>query len=112
MAPARKSSPRKRPPARTPEARENELISLTTDLAEKQLREGTASAAVMTHFLKLATVREKTELERMRGQIALDQRKVESMASAEKSEEMFTRALEAMSEYKGNDVETVEDGDY
>lgn len=36
-------------PALTPEARENQLISLASDLAEKQLREGTASSQVITH---------------------------------------------------------------
>ena len=37
------SEPVKMRPALTPEARENQLISLAVDLAEKQLQEGTAS---------------------------------------------------------------------
>ena len=41
-----------------PEARENLLVSLAIDLAEKQLREGSASAQVITHYLKLAGRRE------------------------------------------------------
>ena len=40
-------------PATTPEGRENEMVSLAIDLAEKQIREGTASSQVITHFLKL-----------------------------------------------------------
>ena len=50
---------RRRPPAKTPEARENQLVSLAVDLAERQLLDGTASAQVITHYLKLATEREK-----------------------------------------------------
>ena len=50
-------------PALTPEARENQMISLAVDLAEKQLREGTASSQVITHFLKLGSSKEKLEKE-------------------------------------------------
>ena len=38
------SSRKKMRPALTPEARENQMISLAVDLAEKQLMEGTASS--------------------------------------------------------------------
>ena len=51
----------KRPPARTPEARENQLISLAVDLAEKQLSAGTASSQVITHYLKLGSSKDKIE---------------------------------------------------
>ena len=46
-------------PALTPEARENQLVSLAVDLAEKQLREGTASSQVITHYLKLGSTKRK-----------------------------------------------------
>ena len=49
-------------PTLSPEVRENQMISLAMDLVEKRLREGTASSAETTHFLKLATV--KSELEK------------------------------------------------
>ena len=52
---------RKMPPARTPEARENQMISLAIELAEKQLMEGTASSQVITHFLKLGSTKEKID---------------------------------------------------
>ena len=48
-------------PALTPEARENQLVSLAVDLAEKQLREGTASSQVITHYLKLGSTKERIE---------------------------------------------------
>ena len=50
-------------PALTPEARENQLISLAVDLAEQQLRDGTASSQVITHYLKLGSTKEKIEKE-------------------------------------------------
>ena len=46
-------------PALTPEARENQLIYLATNLAEQQLRDGTASSQVITHYLKLGSTKEK-----------------------------------------------------
>lgn len=42
--------PKKKPPAMSPEARENQLISYAVDLAEQQLLDGTASPSVITHF--------------------------------------------------------------
>ena len=51
--------------ATTSEKRENELIALAVDLAEEQLRAGTASSQVITHFLKLATEKEKLEREKL-----------------------------------------------
>ena len=56
-------STRKIRPALTPEARENQLISLAVDLAEKQLQEGTASSQVITHYLKLGSTKERIERE-------------------------------------------------
>ena len=53
-------------PALSPDARENQLISLAVDLAEKQLREGTASSQVITHFLKQSTAKAELEKEKLR----------------------------------------------
>lgn len=51
MAKAKETGPsRSRRPALTPDARENQMISLAVDLAERQLEEGTASSQVITHF--------------------------------------------------------------
>lgn len=90
-------------PAMTPEARENQLIALAVDLAEKQLREGTASSQVITHYLKLATVREKMEKDILEKQLALIEAKTENLKSAKRIEELYTEAMEAMREYRGNE---------
>ena len=57
--------PRRRPPATSVEARENQLISLAVDLAERQLSEGTASSQVITHYLKLGTTKDRLEKEKL-----------------------------------------------
>ncbi len=95
-------APRKRPPAKTPEARENQLIALAIDLAEKQLMEGTASSQVITHYLKLGTTKERIEQEILEKQKDLIVAKTESIQSAKRVEELYINALEAMKRYTGS----------
>jgi hypothetical protein len=100
---AKKTPKSRRPPATTPEARENQLISAAVDLAEKQMREGTASAQVLTHYLKLGSSREKLEQERLAQEVSLMQAKREAMASAARVEELYGAAIDAMRAYAGHD---------
>lgn len=95
-------------PALTPEGRENQLISLAEDLAEKQLREGTASSQVITHYLKLGTAREKYELEKLKRENALLEAKKEVMESSKKVEELYANAIRAFQSYNGQE-EVMED---
>lgn len=98
-------APKKTRPALTPEARENQLISLAIDLAEKQLREGTASSQVITHYLKLGTTREKLEKEILEKQKELYAAKTESLQSTKRMEELYLDAKAAMGIYSGRDSE-------
>jgi hypothetical protein len=93
---------RKNPPASTPEARENQLIALAIELAEKQLAEGTASSQVISHFLKLGSTKERLEKDILHSQKELIEAKTEAMRSAKRVEELYTNALNAMRTYSGN----------
>ena len=86
-------------PALDPEAREGQLIALAERLAEKQLLEGTASSQVITHYLKLATSKERLEREMMEEQKKLLEAKTEALQAARRSEELYSKALEAMKRY-------------
>lgn len=88
-------------PGLTPEARENQLISLAVDLAEKQLRAGTASSQVITHYLKLGSTKEKIEKEILEKQKELIEAKTKSYQSADELKELFANALTAMKRYSG-----------
>lgn len=92
-----------RPPATTLEGRENQLVSLAVDLAERQLREGTASAQVISHYLKLGSTREQLEQDRLEQENKLLRARVDAMASAKKVEELYAQALDAMRSYAGLD---------
>lgn len=88
-------------PALSPEARENQLISLAIDLVEKRLIEGTASSQETTHFLKLATYKSKLEQEILEKQKELISAKTEAIRSSEEIKELYGEALKAMRNYSG-----------
>lgn len=88
-------------PASTPEARENQLISLANDLAEKQMLNGTASSAVILHYLKLGSTKENLEKKMMEKKTDLLAAQVESLNSQKRTEELYEEALAAMQIYSG-----------
>ena len=89
--------------AETPEARESQLISLVFDLAERKIRDGTASSQVMTHFLKLGTIHAELEKEKLVHENELLRAKTEAIKSQQRMDEMYANALAAMRSYSGND---------
>ena len=86
----------------SPEARESQLISLAVDLAEQQLRDGTASSQVITHFLKLGTTRAELEKEKLRKENQLMEAKTKSIYSGEETKAMIEEAIKAMRNYGGH----------
>ncbi len=90
-------------PASTPEGREKQLVGLAVDLAERQMREGTASSQVITHYLKLGSTREQLEQERLAKENRLLDAKMEQMATAGRIEELYEAAIDAMRTYAGQD---------
>lgn len=99
----------RRPPGTTLDARENQMISLAVDLAEKQLKEGTASAQVINHFLRLGTSRERLEQEKLVKENELLRSRTEQIASAARVEELYVKALNSMRSYAGQDPLELED---
>lgn len=90
------------PRARTPEAREQQLTALAYDLAEEQLRKGTASSQVMSHFLKIGSSREKIELQKVRQETLLVEAKVKDLANVEELKKLYSEAMDALKGYKGD----------
>ena len=88
-------------PGLSPEAEENRMIALAVNLAEKQLMEGTASSQIITHYLKLATVKEKLQNERLMEENKLLRAKTEHIQREEKLEAKYEEAIKAMKAYQG-----------
>lgn len=94
----------------TPEARENRLISLATDLVEQRLIDGTASSAETVHILKLASSKNQLEIEKLKSENELLKAKTENLQAQKNSEEAYLKAIEAMRVYAGyGDSEDYED---
>ena len=92
----------KRPPARTIEARENQLIAKAVDLAEKQLSDGTASSQVITHYLKMGSTEQKIRQKILEEELNLTKAKTEALKSAKDIKEMYEEAMKAFKTYSGN----------
>lgn len=92
---------RKRRPALSPEAREQRLISLATDLVEQRLIDGTASSQETTHFLKLATQKYRTETEILKSQKEMIEAKTETLKSQKRIEGLYEEAIKAFRNYNG-----------
>jgi len=104
-----KSPQRARRPATTPDGREKQIIADAMDLAQQQILEGTASAQVVTHFLKLGSSRERLEQTRIQKDIELIKAKQDDMVSRTRSEELMVQAIEAFRSYSGNEPVMISD---
>lgn len=99
------SSGQSRPPlkpALTPEAREQQMISLAYDLVEQRLRDGTASSQETTHFLKAAAEKTRYQNELLKAQAEMAIAKKEDLESNKRSEAMYEEVLKALRNYSGN----------
>lgn len=93
---------RKTKPAQSIEERESKLCALAYDLVEQRLLNGTATSQETTHFLRLGSSRERLEREILQKQKEQIEAKTDNLRSSANSEELYTKALEAMSRYSGN----------
>lgn len=94
--------------ARTPEQRENELIGLAVDLAEKKLKDGTASSQIITTLLNLASTKARLEIEKLRSDLKVADAKIEAMDTQKDVKELYEKALVAMRKYSGANNEDEE----
>lgn len=92
-----------KPPSKTPEGREAQLINLAMNQAQKQLEEGTATSQVLTYFLKLGTSLAKLEKAKLEAEVELAKAKVSSIESQKHTEEVYQEALTAFRKYTGEE---------
>ena len=95
---------RRRKPAQTVEDRENELVKSATDLAAQQLHDGTASPSVITHFLRLGSVREQLERRKLLKENELMEVKMAAIEASERREQEYSEAINALRRYKGENL--------
>ena len=88
-------------PARSTQAQERKLVNLAVTLAEKQLADGTASAQVITHYLKLGTATAALERERLEQEVKLKAAQIAAHESSRRTETLYSEAIAAMRRYQG-----------
>lgn len=98
-------------PPRTEEEEQKIAGGLAMDLAIKWMREGTAPAQIVTHFLKSNSLKEQAELEKIRREIELLKAKKKAIEMAEEQDKKYEEVIKAISSYAGKDQEweTVEE---
>lgn len=92
-------------PATTPAGRENQLINEAYDLVEQQILDGTASAQVLVHFLRLATEKERYQRDKLKYEAELAQAKIKAIESDAHTNELYAQALDAMRSYRGDSTD-------
>lgn len=102
-------APKRRKKARTPEARENQIIALVVDIEEERIRSGKATSQELVYWLKLASSKEKLEREKLEMENELLAAKAEAIRAQQNTEEMYKKALAAMRSYQG-EPEDEDDG--
>ena len=100
---------RRQAPGKTVEARENQIIRLAYDLAEKRIRNGTATAQEVTHFLKMGSSVAQLERVKLEKENKLLEAKTDSLASQKDIEKLYKEAIKSMAIYQGREVEEEDD---
>lgn len=100
------------PPATTLEGREDQLIAAAMDLVEKRIHNETASAQETVHFLRLGSVRNQLEMDKIKHENLVLESRVKEMESRKSTEELYRRALNAIRGYQGLEVEDEDEDGY
>lgn len=74
---------------------------MAVDLVEQRLLDGTASSQETTHFLKLGSMKNKLEMEKLKEENRFLKAKTEAVQSSKRVEELYYEAIKAMRRYSG-----------
>lgn len=101
--------PKRRRRATTERARERQLVALSYDVAEEMLRGERPPAQVVTHFLKVGSMREQVELEYKQEEMRVLKIKAEALASEKRVEDLYEDAMKMFRAYSGHPDPVEED---
>ena len=94
-----------------PDARQNQLISLAEQEAEKRIRNGTASSQIIVHYLELGTSKYKREVQILEHQDELLQAKTDTLRTAKDTKKLYEDAMNVMKKYSGNSDDELDSDD-
>ena len=90
-------------PALTPEGRDDQLAALAYNLAEKKLRDGTASNSLIESLMKNSSQKAQLEIEKLKRENELLTAKVRAIEASARTEELYAQVMRAIKEYRGED---------
>lgn len=96
------------PPAETLEQKEEQMVLLSMERAEQQIRDGTASSQVLTHYLKIGSTKERLEKQILGEQKKLIVAKTEQIESQRRTDELFADAIAAFTRYSPSEDDDIE----
>ncbi len=104
--PTKAAEPKLKPePPRSEEEEEKLACGLAMDVAIEWLRDRTAPAQVVCHFLQLQTSKTKLEIKKIESETKLAQAKIEAMEAAKEQTQKYDEVIAAMKAYNGQDSE-------
>lgn len=83
------------------ETKRKQLVADALSLAEKKIRDGTASSQILTTIIKMGTEDAKLERIKKEYEIELLRAKAQSINAASKKDEQYEEVIAAMKEYGG-----------
>lgn len=104
--------PRKTLPAKTPEARENQLINLAFNLAERKLKEGTASSQLITTLINMGGTKMRYEIEKLKSDLKVANAKIEAYEGDRNKDLDYAKVLSTFKSYQGTPVEEYDEDIY
>jgi hypothetical protein len=94
-------SRKRRAPAASPEAREDQLTALALNAMEERIRSGKATGAELVYLAKLGSVDTKLEREARSTQQELMKAKTKAIKAMENQEKLYEEAIAAFKSYGG-----------
>lgn len=98
-----KKNSTQRAPVLDQESRDNHMIAKVYNLVERQIEDGTASAGVITHFLKLGTAKAQLETKKLEVEARLAEAKIKNINAEESDRELSKNAMDALKQYRSSD---------
>lgn len=95
-----KDIPKRLPTARTRSRRVQQLVYQAENLIEERVRQGTASPTETVALLRLGTELEQANIERIKAHTAYLEAQRAKAEAETVNEELFTKAIEAMTRYQ------------
>lgn len=83
-----------------PEFRMNQLIDKAFNKVEEQIADGTVSPSVLTFLMKMATAKDKLEIENLKSKSELNLTRIKESEEKQTQKALMEEAMAAMRDYR------------